>query len=307
MLLIPSGPSCTSSGERTPGRESAGSGALEDKGLADEHAATLVRLERLFYRKDPGYEAERDRLLGEEPRLGPWLAKAMVGHAVRQHERMMRKGLVLDWVEQAAAESDHLLFRVRAELAYLDAAGRAAIVRYLLHNPRARNRDLGVFLLHAHPPEAVIDVLEKECAERRLGAKAIELLGRLQENDRAIVLLERLAKSRDWQVRGQAIRVLGDCYRERSRPDAARVFWAVFRNDDDGWVRRQALLALGELGDVGQTRPLVDQLEILVRDGRTREADAAAESLRRLTGLGYGRKVRMWRTWLGGEGRADRQ
>ncbi|MEZ5988081.1 MAG: hypothetical protein R3F30_02945 [Planctomycetota bacterium] len=65
-------------------------------------------------------------------------------------------------------------------------------------------------------------------------------------------------------------------------------------------MRRQCLLALGDLGDTAWLRPLVNLLERLEGEGRDEEARACVEALEAMTRERPGLRAADWKRWLEG-------
>ena len=69
--------------------------AIEDPAVLAAHRERLAGLDRQFLQNAPGYAEERARLVREEPRAAAWLAKAMIGYAVRDHDALQQEGVAL--------------------------------------------------------------------------------------------------------------------------------------------------------------------------------------------------------------------
>ncbi|MFQ5503733.1 MAG: HEAT repeat domain-containing protein [Planctomycetota bacterium] len=275
---------------------------LEDRSLGRQGLKRLERLEQGFLRAEESYAAERDRALAADRRFGPWLAKSMVNHAVRDYDRLIAERQIPEqWIRSSAAMDSRLFVRARRELVVLGQDGLNAIRSYLLRARRAQLRSIGGLLLLGYPKEQLFSIVEQELEEgtRASRRSMLRLLADLPDVQQSLRLLRDAARSSDWQIRGEALRPLAMVWRKTGEGDGAAFLWSAYRGDRDDFVRRQALLAIGSLGDLAQARPLIDALETLMRGDRHAEAEAAAEGLRSLTGKDFKTSVRRWRQWLG--------
>jgi len=299
-LLLLGTAACTGSPDvAKPEPEKAAS--LENPNLSEAAKQLLKELEQLFKVGHPSYAARRKTAVEAEPRLAPWLAKAVVGYAVGDFDRLKQRGLVPHQLAGNPAFADRTFFRGRRELVELGDPGRRAIVRYLMRSRYGELRQLARYMLRAHAVADVLPLLTIELAAGALASQraALQLLADYGDEDGAFRLLEQTTKAADWQLRGTATRALATALRKRGAKSAAASLWRVFEQDRDEFVRRQALLALGDLGDADQVRPLVAVLARLMQGERLAEAKAAGEALRLLTGRSYGTSLQQWRAWLG--------
>jgi len=303
LLLV--GLAACSATETHPDQQPKGS-PIEDANLSAASKQELKQLEALFKVAHVNYAARRTVALASEPRLGPWLAKAVVGYVVGDYDRLKSHGPVPQ-LARIPRFANRTFFRGRRELVVLGDPGRQAIVGYLMRSRRGELRQLSRYLLKAHQAEVTLALMRVELAAGVPASQrtALQVLADLGKHDAAFKLLEQTTRVANWQLRGTATRVLATAMRKRRTGMAGARLWRVFESDDDEFVRRQALLGLGDLADADQVRPLVESLAALMKSDRLAEAKAAGEALRLLTGRSYGTKVRRWREWLGNPARRN--
>ena len=302
---------------------------IENEDVLRKHAQDLQRAEQLFLRGDAAYLSERERIRKLAPGLDAWLAKSIVGHAVQSYDRLPAQWRPIDRLRRLELSAKHrqgLLFRARAELVKLGPAGSQATIRYLLRDRRGQLRTLGRFLLEARPAAERVDLVRAELGAGNPQSKveALRLLASLPAtsqkaggatnaaNTAAEEVLAQTLGSSDWRLRGTAIRVRAERNKKQLAEAAARggqpdprviaFFFERADKDSDVWVRKQALLALGDLGQMDAVRPLVAALEGFVKQRKLEEAGAAAQALSQLTGRRYGVAPTRWREWLDGKG-----
>jgi len=262
---------------------------------------TLAELEKLFRTNDPTYAAERTRAIAKDPNAAPWLARAVIKQAWDDREAMRREGKIPEeWIPLHKNDTDRMFVRAANELVALGDAGLQRVREDLLRDRRAPNRQLAVMLLSFWPAEARIDVYRDEL-KHGTPASARTVLRALgnQPTPEARTILEAALLSKEWQIRGEAVKPLARCYKFADYEKGAERLWKVYREDDDVFVRKQALVAIGVLGSLEQARPLIEELERLSRTDRHEEAEAIGEALRLLTRHAYGTSVQKWRAWLG--------
>ena len=310
-LAIPWIAACSSTSKARPE-------PIENQTVLRRHAEELQRAERMFLSGAAGYAPERERIRKLAPGLDAWLAKTIVGHAVQSYDRLpaqWRPIARLRTLSQSAKHNQGLLFRARAELVHLDAAGETAVVRYLLRDRRAQLRTLGRFLLEAQPATGRVAIVKAELTGGTPQSKveALRLLGSVPAtNSDADTVLNQVLETSDWKLRGTALRVRAERVKHYialaagggALPDPKLIafFFDRANRDGDVWVRKQALLALGDLGQMSAVRPLVAALETFVKERKLEEAKAAAQALTQLTGRRYGTAPLRWREWLDGRG-----
>jgi hypothetical protein len=298
-LLLAGAAACGST--ESGGRAARGAPApLEDPAVLAAEKAELGRVEVLFRQNDAGYAAARTALITRNPAAAPWLAKAMVAYARLGQDELQKAGLMPEQVERVKPYSGGLIFRARNELVVLGEPARRAIDHYLLRSRIGPDRDLGRYLLQAHPDGDVLGLLQLVVQSGEPAAKreALEMLASY-DSPAAKQLLEQAIRSDDFRVRGTAVRSLARWRKSLGERGVGTWLWQVARQDADTWVRQQAFLALGDLGDFDQVRPLVDALERLLQADKGREAEAVTDALRRITRTRYEADVAAWRRWLG--------
>lgn len=276
---------------------------LEDRQVLDTHRAELQKLQEQFRGATSVYDDMRRDLLAKEPRVAPWLAKWMVSVAVADADRMIAQGLVPERIVKVPKFYNRPLFRARRELVALGPTGRRAIIVYMLRERRTQLRNLGRFLLAAHDDNALRTALleEFEKGNEQSRRETLQLLGEIEPDETSRALLTATLGEADWQMRGTAIRALGAfAKKSRDKSDFLKTAWRLHREDSDEWVRGRALLALSDAEAVDQVRPIIERLEALMRENRSKEIPAAIEALRKLTGRDYGSNVSRWREWLEG-------
>lgn len=276
---------------------------LEDAGVLERCKAELEDLQQQFQVSEASYSTARAALLEKEPRAAPWVAKWMVTMAVADADRWQASGVVPERAGTLEKNQQFPLYRARRELVELGPTGRQAIFVYLLRDRRTQLRSLGKYLLVAHDPaELRADLIrEFDAANEPSKREILTLLGDLPPDASCLAFLERSLGDPDWQMRGTAVRSIGRLNKNvDDKQDFVARAWRLSEEDSDPWVRGRALIALADAGAVNQVRPLIERLDVLMRDDRGAEIAAAIEALRTLTGRDHGSNVSAWRSWLDG-------
>ncbi len=281
---------------------------LEAKNLTKADLQRLAAVERSFLQADPSFPGILEEVRAEDPRYGPWLAKMLLGHALSGNDRLLARGVLPEvaFGKGKVPESlrGSLFARAREGLRRLGKDARRAILVYLLRDHRNPNRRTGRLLLRVHPLGELLPDLERELREGNEVSirEVLKLCGELPPNEALVRLLLPRTREGDWKRRGAAMVPLALQWKGLGKDpkEAARFFLDRRREEEDPWVRRQCLKALGFLGDLRNAPLLVEILETALGNGDAAEARSAADALERLTGRRFGIKVRAWRRWLGG-------
>ncbi len=280
-----------------------GSGqSLESRDLTQKDIAALERLEILWTRNAPEYPREKLELLASKPEAGPWLAKSMTAMSVKAYDNMVRQQVrVRDFMRSEQGRKS-FLGRTRTEMEALGGMGQDAIITYLLRDKRAQVREVGIILFENWPEADLFPALEKEYALGDLNSRRAVLLicSERPGSKRSQDLLIKASGDDSWMVRGLAVRPWGASMRVQRDPDAAQKLWAYYERERDSFVRKQTLLAIGELKDSSQVRPLIDLVQTLERQGNRKESRDAIQALEILTGSKPGNSASAWLKWLNG-------
>jgi HEAT repeat protein len=138
--------------------------------------------------------------------------------------------------------------------------------------------------------EPLIHALEDP--EKNVRICAIQSLGEIGD-EKALETLALGLKDSDSSIRRYAAQSLGHIKDKRA---IEALVQALQDKDDD--VRWHAVESLGETGDETAIEPLIKALDD--RSGLVRVA--ATESLEKITGKGFGRDFKKWKTWHEGKG-----
>ena len=301
LLLFPAFCSCQGGGSGSGKRP-----VLESPDLTKKDIAALHQLELLWAKTSPDlhaeYQREKLQLLAARPVCGPWLAKTLTAMAVESHENMVRQNVRVRDFMRSKQGNESFLGRTRTEMASLGQMGRDAIIVYLLRDKRAQNRTVGVILFENTPDDTLFPSLEREYQHGELSSirAIIQICSERPGSKHSLALLEKASGHPSWKIRGLAVRPWAECMRVQHDPDAARKLWSYYANETDSFVRKQCLLAIGELKDSNQVRPLIEQAEKLERRGDRKEVQAAIQALEILTGSKAGKTASAWLKWLNG-------
>ena len=275
---------------------------LESKNLTDKDIASLQRLEVLWVKDPPQYQRDKLELLAKTPAAGPWLAKSLTAMAVKAYDNMVGQQVRVRDFMRSEQGNKSFLGRTREEMQSFGQMGRDAITVYLLRDKRAQIREVGIILFENTPGEDLFPTLEEEYVRDDLNSirAILQICAERPGSKRSLSLIFRATGHASWKVRGLAVRPWGTCMRVQKDPDAAKNLWTFYGREGDEFVRKQTLLAIGELKDSNQVRPLIEIVEELERSGKRAESQEAIRALEILTGSRPGKTASAWLKWLNG-------
>ena len=276
--------------------------SLESRNLTDEDIEGLQKLEVLWMKDPPEYQRAKVKLLASTTAAGPWLAKSMTAMAVKSYDNMVDQQVRVRDFMRSEQGMNSFLGRTRTEMESFGKTGRDAITVYLLRDRRAQIREVGIILFENTPGDELFPALEAEFVHGDLNSTraVIQICSERPGSKRSTGLLFRASGHTSWKVRGLAVRPWAACMRVQKDPEAAKTLWTYYGRERDEFVRKQTLLAIGELKDSNQVRPLIELVESLERSGSRAEAREAIRALETLTGSRPGKTASAWLKWLNG-------
>lgn len=261
--------------------------------LAPEQLARLQAAEKLYRQGDPQFPAERDALAGD-PVAACWLCRMLVRDLLHALDGGV---LAVDPLVSAAAHKPSRPEQIADHIEALGGAAVPCLVQDLVRHPQSHQRTLGATLLGriggVAVPELLPLVQDREPDVRRGAALALGAL--LKQAPAAGPPLQQLATDAVWEVRGDAVRGLGN-----GGPAEAAVLRRVLVQDSDAFVRNEAAKALGNHRDRDSAAALIQHLERCKRELNHRGEEAAQDALRKIAGAKGPRTVEAWRRWLDG-------
>lgn len=270
------------------GHAAASPSVVRPEDLPARHRAVLAA----WRKGGAAWEIERESVR-RDPELARFLVDNLAIEMVRAFDRsnLARAGEAKGPFERAQDELVLLGEHSSPFLAQFLAV-RDGIVAYLAADTLARIGTAAV--------DPVVEVLADPNGETR--RRAAELLARLpHQGAREPAVLEALAccveKDREWIVRGEAARALGERGSRHEHKGFAMGVLVRALADPDEAVAQAAGRALGRLGERRAIPRLVDALEAASQAGRVKVVTALSASLSALAGDGASRGVSEWRAW----------
>ncbi len=278
-----------------------------------ETFARLAEAERAWRAESEDYPAMRDELR-QDPVAVVWLTKMFVREVVRLRgaktvgfgENMVVQAKNVPAVMQAGAdEADRaadarrrLWKRAILELVTLGEDAVPVLIDNLLLDDQVHLRQYGVELLGYVGEPAIPALLDaSRSSDDQHRRSAAQALGAVADHAEVFARLREMTKDREFTVRADAARSL-----RSGGAEARDLLCEIVGGDDDPFVRRSAVKALGGHRDRRAANALIEFLAQSVNDGDWRNVEAAQDALREMAGL-RGKQQHspeMWKEWAAG-------
>ncbi|MEA2062882.1 MAG: HEAT repeat domain-containing protein [Gemmatimonadota bacterium] len=135
----------------------------------------------------------------------------------------------------------------------------------------------------------------------RVGVSALEALGKIGKASKAACEKARPVLAGELEGRDERVRLAAAAALASWKDSAALPALLELLKNGRLFVRNEAALALGELGDKSAVEPLIDAVadprNATEREGRDWARWGAVKSLVRLTGQDFGENTGQWRQW----------